>query len=207
MIERVIDQLPKIGLPNYFGQQRFSKDGANIDRGLRHLHRLNEGGRLRRGFSTTLELQSVQSWLFNRYVSLRLEREIFACAISGDVLKKTDTGGMFDSEDLDDESRRVQEGQLVPTGPIFGSKMWGAKEGSMSAGLEQEVLNSAGLEQSYFDAAKKLLRGTRRPIAVLPTDIRQSWREDGALELHFSLRKGSYATVFLAEIMKDSNES
>jgi len=203
-IHAVIEQLRPIGIPNYFGKQRFSKGGVNVSRGLQSLERLAAGGRLRRGFSTILELQSVQSWLFNRYLERRMKSGDFDRAITGDVLKKTDTGGMFDSEDPEEETRRVQSGQLVPTGPIFGGKMWASCQ---SAGaLEDEILKEAQLERSVFQVAKKQLRGSRRPIAVMPENIEVVDKGGGIVELSFALRKGSYATVFLAEIMKDLSE-
>jgi tRNA pseudouridine13 synthase len=60
------------------------------------------------------------------------------------------------------------------------------------AGDEAEALR-LGLEAAG-------LNQERRGLRLRPADLAWAWRDDGALELAFSLPPGAYATVVLAEL-------
>ena len=53
----------------------------------------------------------IQSALFNIWLKQRMEAGDFDTLLSGDVAKKTDTGGMFTVEDLNTEARRFAAGE------------------------------------------------------------------------------------------------
>ncbi len=200
--QAILEALGSVGIANYYGQQRFSTDGHNIESGLHLLGLLAQGKRINRRFVNQLRLQAVQSALFNMVVAHRLETEILDCAIEGDLLKKRDTGGLFISEDIAEETERIRAGTLAPTGPIFGKKMW-APEGKAHA-LEEAVVASAGVDIASFQAAGKMMKGTRRPVTVLPDDLEiRAGETTSELVLQFVLPKGSYATVLLQEIQKN----
>ena len=192
------DFLSPIGVPNYFGPQRFGHGGGNIEEGLGLLQALNEGRRLRKGFRTQIRLNAVQSWLFNGLVARRLREGYFEAALDGDVLKKRDTGGMFVAEDVQAETERIQSGQVSITGPIYGRRMWWPEKDAKE--LEERVLTGFGMSTETFQKTGKTLQGTRRPIHVWPSDFEVE--EDGEnLVFAFSLPSGSYATSFLREFM------
>nr|WP_221269813.1 tRNA pseudouridine(13) synthase TruD [Deinococcus budaensis] len=180
------------GVPNYFGPQRFGLSGLNAEEGLRVLRgesRLRDP-RVRR-FLTT----SVQSLIFNRFLSLRLERGLFDRLLAGDMAKKHDTGGVFLVEDAGAETPRAQRGEVSATGTLFGKK---AKPLTLDAGeLEREALAAFGLSPEVFASR----RGDRRLTRIFPEGAEVHPEEDG-YTVAFTLPKGSFATSVLRELMK-----
>lgn len=184
--------LTRHGVPNYFGPQRFGLRGLNAEEGLNVLRgesRLRDP-RVRR-FLTT----SVQSLVFNRFLSLRLERGLFERLVVGDMAKKHDTGGVFLVEDAAAESPRAERGEVSATGTLFGRKV---KPLTLDAGeLEREALAAFGLTPEVFASR----RGDRRLTRVFPENAEVRPEEDG-YTVAFTLPKGSFATSVLRELMK-----
>lgn len=188
------------GLENLYGEQRFGDDGANLERGaelLRSRRRMGNAGRFL--------VSALQSGLFNLYVALRREQTGLRQVLPGDVLKKVESGGMFTVEDATLEQSRLDRGELVVTGPIFGSKMRRPEAGSASARLEDEVLHLAGLGPEHFAGHGKRLPGSRRAVQVRVADFSAAEAEPAeglpaGIELRFTLDAGSYATQLLREL-------
>ncbi|WP_216319826.1 tRNA pseudouridine(13) synthase TruD [Deinococcus aestuarii] len=180
------------GVPNYFGPQRFGLRGLNAEEGLRVLRgesRLRDP-RVRR-FLTT----SVQSLVFNRFLSLRLARGLFDRLLAGDMAKKHDTGGVFLVEDPAAESPRAERGEVSATGTLFGKK---ARPLTLDAGeLEREALAEFGLTPEVFASR----RGDRRLTRVFLEGAEVRPGEDG-YAVAFTLPRGSFATSVLRELMK-----
>ncbi len=196
----VLDMIGTSWLPNRFGQQRFGTHGDNAEAGAQVLRgERHEVDRFRRRFL----ISAFQSLLFNRYLDQRLEEGTLHRVISGEVLQRAGTGGLFlcAANELLYNQSRVQMHQIVPTGPMFGHKMFAPEPGSPAAEREAALLASSGVPPSTFDQFGKLAAGTRRPLLarIEGTSARQS---GDALVLSFSLPSGSYATVLLEEIMK-----
>ncbi|WP_295818111.1 tRNA pseudouridine(13) synthase TruD [uncultured Deinococcus sp.] len=188
----VLAVLEAQGVPNYFGPQRFGLGGVNAEEGLRVLRgesRLKDP-RVRR-FLTS----SVQSMLFNRYLSLRLERGLYATLLRGDMAKKHDTGGVFQVEDAAAESLRAGRGELSATGTLFGRKV---RPLAFDAGeLEAEALAAFGLSPQAFASR----RGDRRLTRVFLEGGSVTDTDDG-YSVAFTLPRGSFATSVLRELMK-----
>ena len=190
--QATLNLLGQLGLPNYFGPQRFGLGGLNAEEGLKVL----------RGQSTLRDPQvrrflssSVQGALFNRFVSVRLERDLFDRLVAGDMAKKRDTGGVFLVEDAGAESPRAERGEISATGTLFGRK---TKPLTLDAGrLETEVLGEFGLTPQVFDSRK----GDRRVIRIFMEESELEAEDDG-YTVRFSLPKGSFATSVLRELMK-----
>jgi len=98
---------------------------------------------------------------------------------------------------------RVERGEIVATGPIFGWKMQRAA-GDVDA-AEQAALASEELTLDSFRRLGSIAEGTRRPFAVPVSDARWSL-EGSTVELSFSLPAGSYATVLLDEVVKAATD-
>lgn len=192
LAQDILGQLTRLGVPNYFGPQRFGLGGLNAEEGLRVLRgesRLTDP-RVKR-FLTS----SVQSAVFNRFVSLRLERGVFHSLLAGDMAKKHTTGGVFMVEDAAVESPRALAGEVSATGTLFGKK---TKPLTLDAGsLEQEALATFGLSTQAFASR----RGDRRLTRIFLADTHVLPHEDG-YSVTFTLPKGSFATSVLREIMK-----
>ncbi len=205
-LEPILRRLRETGMPNYYGRQRFGKDGETVHLGLSLLR--NEppspaNGRpinLRNPFLRKLALSSVQSALFNRYLARRQKEGLLRKVLCGDVMCKWPTGGMFVAEDVAAEQVRFDNREIIPGGPIFGRKVFPA--GGAAAGREGAILSEAGLTGASFKPFGKLLRGTRRFNLVYVDDLTAQPEPEG-VRLSFTLPAGSYATVLLREIMKN----
>jgi len=189
------------GFPNFYGIQRFGRAGESLDQGLSLLADKGRTGPGRRGptrFQRRMLVSAVQSALFNRYLLHRIEEGLDSKVLAGDVMKKSETGGMFTVERVSEEQARLDAGETLVTGPMFGHKMRAATD--ESAVLEQSILEGAGITADSFLAFGKLARGTRRPLFVRPTDFNVETDADGIV-LTFFLPKGSYASVMLREFV------
>src|SRR5581483_8557237 len=91
----ILDALAQRGLANYFGAQRFGARGDNARLGRAILDG-KPGPRSRS--QRRLVVSAYQSELFNRYLDRRIADDLLAIAVEGDVLKKTDTGGLFTAD-------------------------------------------------------------------------------------------------------------
>lgn len=95
--QTVVDQ----GCPNYFGPQRFGREGANLDAAAamdpERLKRPRERAR------SGLLLSAVRSWLFNEWLATRLAEEDWMTHRAGDP-------------------------ESVPSGPLFGDDSCGAED-------------------------------------------------------------------------------
>lgn len=191
---QILDVLKIQGIPNYFGPQRFGLHGLNAEEGVRVLR--GESG-LRDPRIRRFLMSSVQSLVFNQFLSLRLQRGIFDALLVGDMAKKHDTGGVFMVEDAELESLRAGRGEVSATGTLFGKK---TKPLTGDAGmLEQEALAQFGLSAELFAAR----RGDRRLTRVFLSDASIKPEEDG-YTVTFALPKGSFATSVLREMTKNA---
>ena len=187
----IFNALKPLGFLNWYGEQRFGRDGRNAETGLFVLSGQSRMPRWKR----QLMLSALQSALFNSWLNTRMCAGYVDDLLEGDVAKKRDTGGLFDVDDADLEQPRFRDGLITYTGPMFGGKM---REAAGPAGaLEKSVLVEAGLTMDALRAGH--LTGTRRPARVVPQDVEIEADSDG-LRLRFYLPKGAYATVILDEL-------
>jgi tRNA pseudouridine13 synthase len=191
------------GFPNFFGMQRFGWSGDTLRTGLARLDpstagRDQQAQRHLGHFERRMTVSAIQSALFNRHLWLRMEKGLDSTVLSGDVLQKTETGGMFTSSETSVDQARLDAGEVRLTGPIWGTKTMSAKGDALD--LEQAVLDEAGLAPSSFRIFAKLAEGTRRSLFVRPDDMRVEPDPDG-IRLFFGLPKGCYATVLLREFI------
>jgi tRNA pseudouridine13 synthase len=190
----IVQALRERGLPNFYGPQRFGREGDNAERG-REILMTGRGPRKR--WLRRLLLRAYQSALFNTWLVRRIERGWFDRLLIGDVAKKRDTGGLFDVEDATVEQPRFERDEITYTGPIYGSRMWWAT--GEPGKLEHAVLEQADVTEAMLDRAH--LNGSRRRARLLLDDLEVELHSDGFL-FTFSLPKGSYATTVLREVMK-----
>lgn len=192
-----LEQLVKLGVPNYFGEQRFGFGGDNAEKGKQILL---AGGRHRDRFERKLFLSAYQSELFNRVLAARITGGTYGTVLAGDVLKKVPTGGEFICAEPAVDQLRFDRFEVSTTGPIFGPEMR-RPEGEVDA-LESKVLSDEGIERSLFEKGGDETSGVRRPLRV-PVTLEDARAEGDVLHLRFTLPAGSYATVLLRELIKE----
>ena len=149
-----------------------------------------------------------QAELFNWVLMERIQRsdDGFWMPWGGDVCQLEGLRSRYhvslDAEDVRREQQRAREGQISPTGPIFGRKM---KLPQGEAGkIESAVLISEGLRpDSWLSHVKGMkLDGTRRPLRIQVGDPSVVWEDDQqCLMVHFSLPAGAFATILLEQLM------
>ncbi|WAS92983.1 tRNA pseudouridine(13) synthase TruD [Nannocystis punicea] len=185
------------GLDNLYGEQRFGSD--NLARGLAALARARRRGR------ADFLLSAGQSALFNLYLLERRARGLMREVLRGDILKKTATGGLFECTDPATDKARLDAGELVITGPMFGSKMRAPGPDTPSGALEAEILARAEIDLTTLQGLGHTLEGTRRPLQIAPlaVDVEAARDDFGpGVSLSFELPSGSYATALLRELQR-----
>jgi tRNA pseudouridine13 synthase len=197
----LIEAVNRHGFPNFYGPQRFGKEGETAALGLSLLR--GDGGAPRRlsPFLRRLGVSAAQSLLFNHWLENRIKDGLFDKVLPGDVMTKLPHGGLFVVEDQPAEQARFDRRETVFTGPMYGRKLFASA--AVASERENAVLAEFGLESRHFFGFGKLLSGTRRAAIVYPDDLQAEIIPDG-VRLRFTLPSGCYATVLLNEIMKSS---
>lgn len=194
-------ELAEKGVPNYFGEQRFGKRGANLPKGLEALRgdaRQMSRRMPRRVFG--LVLSAVQSELFNRVVMKRLDR--LGTILPGDLAQLHKNGAVFTVEDPDKEQPRADALELSPSGPMPGPDMMVPSGEPLE--LELQALEELGLSGEEFnDLPFGLARGERRPLRC-PLKSPSARAHEHGVHVGFTLPKGSYATSVLRELLTDT---
>lgn len=191
--------LRKHGCPNYYGDQRFGREGDNASRGLAWLR--GEGPAPREHFQRKLMASAAQSELFNGYLGARVADGLLDRYVPGDLAVRHPVGGPWPIEASEAEALYDSHAASA-TGPMFGTKM--RKASGEAAEREEAVLREANLTPDQFARFGNLGEGTRRAVRVLVDDLTVE-PEEGALRLTFTLPAGAYATVVLAEICRGSS--
>jgi tRNA pseudouridine13 synthase len=208
--QAILDRLVAHGLANYFGAQRFGARGDNAARGKQLLAPATATGARGPRVSPPerrMLVSAYQAELFNRYLDARIRDGLVDRPLVGDVLKKSDTGGLFTVDDseaaLADAAARLRARAVVVTGPMFGHKMMAPPPGTPSAAREEALLAEEGIGPEAFKVLGKLAEGTRRPLLVpiAAAPVRPGDAPD-AIVLELTLPPGAYATVLLAEVTK-----
>ena len=194
--QKVLSELERLGVPNYYGPQRFGLGGRNPLRGYELVTRGKGRGR---PWLKKFLIGSLQSLLFNDWLALRLERGLYDRVVRGDVAKKHATRGEFLVEAPEVENPRAAALEISATGPLHGRKYFEAQDDARA--LEDEVLAAYDLTREHFRARK----GARRPIRF-PLEDASVAAIAGGLRLSFFLPKGAYATALLREVMKKNPE-
>lgn len=199
----VAERIRRDGLPNYYGPQRFGKDGETLELGLRLL-RGERPDRRPSPFLLKLALSAAQAHLFNLCLAGRMTDQLLRRVLAGDVMVKWPFGGMFVVTDVPREQARFDARETIHAGPIFGRKTFASA--GVVAEREAAVLSAAGLTPRAFDGFGKLVQGTRRANLVYVDDLATAWEPDG-LRLTLTLPAGSYATVLLREVTKADGDA
>lgn len=192
-LEAKLDALRAHGAPNYFGPQRFGRDGYNLDRVAAWIQSgAAPRGRAERSFS----LSAARSLMFNAVLARRVEAGDWSQLAPGDLAILDGSGSHFAVVAVDDElRRRLREFDIHPSGPLWGRGPPPAMGQALLHELEvlgefpavAELLAAAGLTQE-----RRALRCAVRELSVE--------YEASTVTLSFSLGRGQFATAVLREI-------
>jgi tRNA pseudouridine13 synthase len=191
-IEARLQAIATSGLPNYFGVQRFGRDGDNVAAALR----MFAGQRVQRD-QRSIYLSAARSELFNAVLAGRIADGDWATGTDGEVWMLDGSQSVFGPEPLDDALReRAARQDIHPTGP-----QWGI--GESRSGPELRAREMAWLEgmselRAGLEAAG--MKQERRALRVRLADLAWSRPDEDRLELRFALPPGAYATGVLTEL-------
>lgn len=196
------DRLARIaahGVPNYFGEQRFGRDGDNVANALA----MFAGRRMRRE-QRSLLLSAARSELFNRALAARVRDGSWSGLregqpLAGEVWALAGSRSVFGPEPWSPAlADRLAGFDLHPSGPLWGRGELRSQDQvraleSQALQDEQSLALRAGLEAAGLDQERRALR-------LRPDALGWRWLDEDALELSFALPAGAYATVVLAEL-------
>ncbi|MEO6264377.1 MAG: tRNA pseudouridine(13) synthase TruD [Luteimonas sp.] len=182
------------GLPNYFGEQRFGRDGDNVANALA----MFAGKRMQRE-QRTLLLSAARSELFNQVLATRVSGGSWDRGLDGEVWMLDGSRSVFGPEPWNDTlAARLAGFDIHPTAPLWGRgdlRTTGAAAALERAVLahEQALALRAGLEAAG-------LKQERRATRLRPQALGWEWGDARSLRLHFALPPGTYATTMLGEL-------
>ncbi|MGL6314764.1 tRNA pseudouridine(13) synthase TruD [Vibrio sp. WXL103] len=198
-LEEVLTRLERVkqfGVPNYFGAQRFGREGNNLNEARRWGR---ENVRTRNQNKRSLYLSAARSWIFNRVVSARIEQELFDQVIEGDIVT-TEQGVSAPAtfEQLGELNQALKAGELLVTALMAGDNQLPTQAQALA--LEQPVVDD---EQDLMALIRgNRMRQERRSIALKPKDL--AWKvESDNITLSFSLEAGAFATSIVRELVEE----
>lgn len=200
--EQRLALISRDGAVNYFGEQRFGRDG----------HNLTMAGQWARGEITirdrnkrSLLLSAARSAMFNQVTSARLAAQgNLTTLLEGDCVQLTGRGSWFvaTTDELDDVRLRLQQGELRLTAPLAGKGHAGPQADALN--FEQQILDQ---QPDLCDLLiKEKVEAARRAMLVVPKELRWQWLDSTTLKLDFWLPAGSFATSVVRELLQQGGE-
>jgi tRNA pseudouridine13 synthase len=191
-IEARLQAISAQGLPNYFGVQRFGREGDNVASALR----MFAGQRVPREQRSIL-LSAARSEIFNAVLAARITAGTWARGDEGEVWMLDGSQSVFGPEPLDEATRaRAAAQDIHPTGPQWGLGELRSRDAVRA--LEEAAVEPYAELRAGLEAAG--MKQERRALRVRVDGLAWQWPADDQLELSFALAPGAYATGLLTEL-------
>lgn len=186
------------GVPNYFGEQRFGREGGNLA-----LSKSLFAGRRVSHSKRSIALSAARSLIFNTILDERVRSGTWNSLLPGELANLDGSGSVFAVDSVDAELvSRCASLDIHPTGSLWG-------DGSPSSGGEVAVLESLAVAP-HADIAAALVATRMQPAsrALRLRVFDLQWHfEDDVLWLEFGLARGGFATAVLREIVVARTEA
>lgn len=182
-LENRLETIKAQGVPNYFGEQRFGRNGNNLSQALTLFR---QEGKRRKNKKIGMYLSSARSWLFNQVLAERVKKNTWKVCLEGDVPGVSSDGSA--------------QKQNQATGPLWGrgrSLVSGETEALETTVLSNWLEWCDGLEHSGLSQERKALQLTLNNFSWTLID---NGGEESVLELSFELPVGAFATSVVREI-------
>jgi tRNA pseudouridine13 synthase len=186
-IEKIARKTQIQGLPNYFGYQRFGRDGDSIKQAKAMIdgEEFIEDAKLKKFLISIYQSVFFNEWLKERVLNSRKENNGKFMLLEGDIYQTLEAK-LFTPKKI--PLKDFEEAKIMPTGLLCGRDVY------RSRGEARKI------EEKYDDEFL-YEKGLRRPAIVFPKDIESKYNKDfNIYSISFTLPKGSYATVFLENI-------
>jgi len=197
-IEACLEAIGERGVPNYFGPQRFGREGSNLRRAIAWA-----GGdaaprdRSQRSFA----LSAARSHLFNAVLATRVARGDWNRLLPGEAIMLDGRRSFFIAEPGDAvlEARRIAM-DVHPSGPLPG------RGESPATGIAREVEDSVIAPHAALVTllASERIDHERRSLRLPVREFDWTFGDDDTLVLRFVLPRGTFATAVLHEVLADA---
>jgi len=220
-LDKVLTEIIRQGVPNYFGYQRFGHDENHFEKSQEAAHgsKVFRDRRLNKLMSNAYQSYLFNDWLVERvqlsreldYMDLnafekkwglsaeevkqlQAQSSIFK-VIPGEIMLDVMNNKWVNVKDLASVKKPYKERKLQPTGMLVGKKAW------RSRGV-------AGAIEARHDDDEVAMAGERRAAWIYPKEIKSIYiKKESIYELSFALPKGAYATILLENLANRDVES
>ncbi|KXF80194.1 tRNA pseudouridine(13) synthase TruD [Enterovibrio coralii] len=196
-IEARLADIREKGVPNYFGSQRFGRNGNNVtsarDWG-------QDKFRVRDKSKRSFYLSAARSFLFNQVLSSRIEKGLCHSVMLGDLLINANEETLL-VEDIDAAMQKLATGEWQISGPMTGDNALPTQQDAQA--FEQAIVDTEPHLLAVIRSNR--MRHERRPLLLFPENM--VWERDGdTLTIDFSLPAGCFATAVMREVMEETND-
>ncbi|HAT8938223.1 TPA: tRNA pseudouridine(13) synthase TruD [Legionella pneumophila subsp. pneumophila] len=191
-----IEQIKFKGVPNYFGEQRFGRDGGNL---IKAEEILVQGRKVKDRFLKGMYFSAARSWLYNLILSRRVKESSWNLPLLGDVIQLVGSNSIFVNDKSLDEQllQRIGEKDVSPASPLPG------RSKNLVKGTALQIINEVYAEWSaWLDGLEKNGLEEAWRANILYAEQIEYRINQGTVELSFVLPAGAYATVVLRELVQ-----
>jgi tRNA pseudouridine13 synthase len=189
-----LEAIRRRGVPNYFGPQRFGRDGGNLELiagGLRALRQTERG----------FVLSAARSLIFNGILADRVRDGSWQQLEVGDIANLDGRGSIFAVAAVDQSlSERSERLDIHATGPMWGR----GAPASQGRVLELENRVAAELSPAPLLLEEAAMDQERRSLRLAVREL-DSQSEPTSVLIRFRLARGCFATTVLREIFAASS--
>lgn len=224
-LEAQLEKSKKTWFPNAFGIQRFGKGNKNFKKA----HKIfSEGISWTAGYEVKFKLQAFWSMRFNELVMKRwnewaflLEwdimvngRNAFWTSVASYHHGKLQHFDYWKLKEYAEHQKFLEAEEILwtsdfnaecrfPTGAVLGAEQLICQRGSEARVYDDRQITTSGFEKFWSKISNHYkIYGFRRPLWVNAKHL-ERMRDNNDLILKFFLPTGSYASVFLATLLKD----
>ncbi|EHZ6873562.1 tRNA pseudouridine(13) synthase TruD [Providencia rettgeri] len=200
-VEQRLQKVALSGVPNYFGEQRFGRDGQNLTQALRWANQeINVRERNKRSFY----LSAARSAMFNHVASERIANNTAQHVMLGDALQLTGRGSWFvaTQDEFATLQPRLESNELSITAPLPGDGELGTQDEALA--FETQCLEDY---QPFISLMQReRVSSARRAVVVKPQNLQWEWLDDSTVKLNFFLNSGCFATSVVREIINQNGQ-
>lgn len=197
-LDKTLNNIEQYGFANYFGEQRFGVQRDNVEQALKVLNNRHKLKRLSR-HKKSLYISSLRSELFNKILSLRIQRGIWKQPVDGDAYTLAGSQSVF-AESLNETiKRRYADFDIHCAISLYGIGESTLQRDSLE--LENEVFSAyPDITQTLQNLnIKRALRANRAIAKNLHINYKQN---QAIIKIQVELEKGLYLTSLLDHFIK-----
>jgi tRNA pseudouridine13 synthase len=200
-IERRLEAIRALGVPNYFGPQRFGHGGANLRRAADWAAgTFVPRDRAQRSFT----LSAARSLLFNEVLAARVQRGDWNRLLPGEAVMLDGRRSWFAATAIDATlAGRCEAMDVHPSGPLPGRG--DAPVNDVVLAVETAALQSRAALVELLQ--REGLEHERRSLRLPVRELDWSFAAPDELVLAFVLPRGTFATAVLHELLEDAWEA